>query len=247
MTDDLRKFIIENQDLFKNKDFKKILDIARLKGYYVFLELKDLFFNLNIDIPKELSIIPIKYFFKSNIEIYKVPTNVTKIDFGAFQECKELKTIYLHDNIEYIGSSAFKDCASLEYISIPPKIKNLNSKVFEGCTNLESVQLNAGLEIIADNAFEDCTNLEEIKIPNSVKSIYNEVFRNCSSLKKVKFGSALTQIDADIFMYCDQLKDIEYNGTINQWQNIDIDKINYNLFNCTIHCTDGDFTYPKEN
>ena len=247
MTDDLRKFIIENQDLFKNKDFKKLLDIARFKGCYILTELRNLFFAININIPEILEAVPIKYFFKSDIETYKVPTNVTKIHFGAFQECKELKNIYLHDNIEYIGSSTFKDCTSLEYISIPPKIKSLNSKVFENCINLKDIQLNAGLEVILDNAFENCKNLEEIKIPNSVKFIYNEAFRSCSSLKNVKFGSALTQIDADIFMYCDQLKDIDYNGTINQWQNIDIDKINYNLFNCTIHCTDGDFIYPKED
>ena len=63
MTDDLRKFISENQELFKDKDFKKILDIARLKGYYVFLELRDLFFAINFDIPKILEAVPIKYFF----------------------------------------------------------------------------------------------------------------------------------------------------------------------------------------
>ena len=222
MTDDLRKFIIENQDLFKNKDFKKLLDIARFKGYYILTELRDLFFAINFDIPKILEAVPIKYFFKSDIETYKIPINVTKIDFGAFQECKELKTIYLHDNIEYIGSSAFKDCASLEYISIPPKIKNLNSKVFENCINLKDVQLNAGLEIIADNAFGNCTNLEEIKIPNSVRSIYNEVFRSCSSLKKVKFGSALTQIDADIFCIqetkCQPGQiDLEFEGYTSYW------------------------------
>lgn len=243
MTNELRQLIKENAELLKNKKFEELLSIAKDKDPQLFKELKDLFFTLAIDVPAETGAIPAKYFADSNIKNYITPKSVTKINFGAFQNCKDLKRIILHDNIEYIASNTFKNCTSLEYISIPPKIKVLNSELFEGCKNLKSVQLNAGLNIIRVQVFGKCINLEEISIPNSVEHVYMEAFKGCTNLKKVKFGSGLKQIEANIFMHCSNLKNIHYNGTVNEWNSITISKLNYELFKCTIHCTDGDYTY----
>ena len=246
MTNELRQLIKENAELLKDKKFEELLNIAKDESLQLFKELKSLFFTLAIDVPAETGTIPAKYFADSDIRNYITPKNVTRINFGAFQNCENLERIILHDDIEYIASNAFKDCNSLEYISIPPKIKVLKSKLFEGCKNLKSVQLNAGLNIIGDQVFEDCINLEEISIPNSVEHIYIDAFRGCKNLKQIKFGSGLKKIEADICLHCNNLKDVYYNGTISQWKNIDIDYLNYELFKCVIHCTDGDHIYTDK-
>lgn len=243
MTNELRQLLKENSNLLKNENFNTLLAIVKDKNFDIFIELRDLFLAIKVNIPEKVGVIPAKYFAHSNIKNYIVPKNVTEINFGAFQNCLELERVTLHDNIEHIAPTTFKNCTSLKYISIPPKIEVLGFKMFENCRDLEDIQLNAGLKVITNQAFESCNSLKEITIPNSVEQIYAEAFRECTMLKKIKFGSGLKQIEDNICMHCDRLSDVYYNGTIAQWQNIDIDKINYNLFNCTIHCNDGEYNY----
>lgn len=79
-----------------------------------------------------------------------VPDSITELKPYVFSDCKSLKSVTLHDNVQTIGRSAF-----------------------EGCTGLTSLDLK-NVQTIGEYAFWRCTGLTYLTIPSTVTSIgYN--------------------------------------------------------------------------
>ena len=238
---ELQDFLVKYSSLLNNNEFEKLFQAAG-NELGRFDELYSLLINADINILPYVKSIPNKYFEDSGIERIVIPSNVTGIGWAAFRDCKNLNYIIVPDSVIRIGEKAFQDCISLELISLP-KIDYLKDYTFNRCVNLRDVQFSEGLKSIGMSAFSGCRNLESIHIPQSTGFIEMEAFYLCSKLKNVSLGSNIIEISSDAFYGCDSLKEIEYRGSINRWKDIDIDRINENIFQCTIHCIDGDFTY----
>ncbi|MBP3308047.1 MAG: leucine-rich repeat domain-containing protein [Clostridia bacterium] len=114
-----------------------------------------------------------------------VVTNSTSIPALAFNECPNIRSIKLPDNLKTIGNFAFAECVSLTGITIPE-----------------------GVITIGNNAFQNCTALNDVNIPNGVMTIDEETFKNCYNLSKVKLGSGLTQIGKSAFLKCSAIQEI---------------------------------------
>lgn len=237
----LKEFLDNNYSLLNNNEFEELFQAAANKLGRLD-ELYKLLINTGIDILPYVKSIPNIYFENSDIERITIPNNITGIGWAAFKNCKELNYVAIPDSVTRIGNHAFQGCTSLEYISLP-QIDYLHSYTFGGCLNLKSVQLPVGLKKIENNAFSKCNSLEDIYIPESVGFIKFDAFYDCQNLKNVSLGTNILEIETDVFYGCDSLENIEYRGTINEWKNIDISEKNENIFQCVIHCTDGDFTY----
>lgn len=100
----------------------------------------------------------------------RLPSSLTSIPEGAFENCTCLSNVILPEGIKEIGASAFEKNYNLESISIPDGVTSLGENCFKYCLNLKSVYMKdqKTLGEIADNAFSECTSLEEFYvIPDS--------------------------------------------------------------------------------
>ncbi len=155
---------------------------------------------------------------------YTLPSTVTKIASGVFEDKESLKQIKITKYVTEIGDYAFKGCVNLEKLEfeaggtddltigdyafeycyslgdvvLPERTKRIGSSAFAMSTDhndsLKSITLNVGLEVIGDRAFFR-TGLKEITIPYTVQKIGNGAFI-ASLLEEVTFAET-PSTDAD--------------------------------------------------
>ena len=127
---------------------------------------------------------------------------ITEIGYKAFENCTNLKSVAIGQNVGTIRGNAFYGCTGLTSITIPGNVEIVDSNAFEGCSGLTSVTLEEGIRQIYGYVFSDCTRLSEIKIPDTVTTIGLGAFYNCTSLSTVTIGSGVTSIEDNTFYKC---------------------------------------------
>lgn len=139
------------------------------------------------------------------------------------------------DNI----NSLFIDRTQLTEVWLPNYNIISTVNAFSACIELITVHNIKQLKTIEENTFSGCINLEKIEIDSDW--IGDEAFDNCISLSYVKISKRIESIDTNAFQNCTNLKSINYEGTIEEWNNIDIDS-DWCTGSAikTIHCSDGD-------
>lgn len=68
-------------------------------------------------------------FIGTKLKVIKLPDQVTRIPYNAFENCAELETVYLSKNLVRILSAAFRDCLNIKeiyYNSTYEDLKNVN-------------------------------------------------------------------------------------------------------------------------
>lgn len=191
--------ILEQTELLKNGDRKKILDsalasgkpeiTARLLAYFEEIpcaadmpELPD--FD---DAPpwKASSVTPTKadcYPFSAPDAVFPEEIDGVKITGVAAR-----------------GKAIPENYSAITSLTIPEGYTSIGENAFYGCKNLRSVSLPSTLKIIGDLAFGQCEGLEEIIIPDGVLSIGNGAFSSCPMLEKVRLPISLRQIGENAF------------------------------------------------
>ena len=124
-------------------------------------------------------------FEESSIESVDLPSTLKKIEYSAFENCKNLKHIELPDKLEYIGKRCFKGSA------------------------LESIDLLSTLKIIKEAAFKECKNIKRVQLPENLEKIEKQLFMN-SSIESVTIPASTIVIGADAFCGCQQLKSANF-------------------------------------
>ena len=160
--------------------------------------------------------------FKSaDIKSVTISGKITRIDFRAFQDCKHLEEVVIHDEVENLHNFVFAGCTSLKKVTLPAGIRYIGKWMFQNCTSLESINLPGSIERIADNAFEGCINLKSVEIPDSVSYIGTKAFAGCVSLERVSIGNGLNFIWNQAFEGCSSLREIEISEENKTFQSID--------------------------
>lgn len=116
---------------------------------------------------------------------FTIPSEVTKIGYGAFYRCSNLQSITLHNNLTIIDDHAFQRCSSITSITIPDSVVSIGMYAFDYCSSLVDVDLGDGVLNIGSCAFYGCGNIETITIPESVINLGGDVFGSSSKLKTV--------------------------------------------------------------
>lgn len=111
---------------------------------------------------------------------------VTQIEWAAFSNCTELKSVELPETLEIIGPAAFSSCTKLKSIEVPEAVKKIGLGAFADCTELKEVIMKEGLETISGAAFQNCTELVTLEIPASVSMIFETAFKGCVGLENIK-------------------------------------------------------------
>lgn len=141
---------------------------------------------------------------------------------GAFEDCKQLRTVKLPDAEMQIDTKTFMSDTALESIDLG-SVKSIGKQAFEGCTALKTVKFPESLKVSGEAAFKNCTGLLKVEfgcleniskeafmgctalvltdsgLPDTLQQIGNSAFKGDTKLGKAVFGSQLTSIDTSAF------------------------------------------------
>ena len=140
------------------------------------------------------------------VQAVTIPKTVTAIQYGAFYNCKTLKTVTFEkgSQLKTIEGLAFQ-WSGLTQIAIPNKVTDIGIGVFQCCYNLSDVKLGTGLSKIPTGTFYSCTALTKIQIPNNIKAIDYGAFES-SGLIEVTIPDSVTELGECAFLFCDKLE-----------------------------------------
>lgn len=127
----------------------------------------------------ELKNFSLTYVRQSNdediIEDLEIPETVcglpvVNINYAAFSENKNIRSVKIPDTVEFFGNMAFAN-SSLESVNIPKALKVIPSDAFKNCKNLKSVDFHENL-IVAKDAFENT----KVTIPDNVNVSESNIY-----------------------------------------------------------------------
>lgn len=134
-----------------------------------------------------------------NIKTVYVSENIVKIEYGAFTECIALKNVYFTPNehgLLDIGKFAFAYCEDLETLDIGNYVKTVRESAFGGCSSLTSVRIAA--KNIYDGAFYSCPSLHSLEILDGVEYVGN-IINEYTPIFSLTIPSTVKNINTELF------------------------------------------------
>ena len=214
---------------------------------------------VSIEIPDTISSLG-SYAFQgcSSLASIAIPTTITAIPYGCFEGCESLASVSLPDTLVSIDDHGFDGCKALGSIVLPESVTKIPYCCFMGCislssitilgdvteigvfafygTGLTSIALPNSVAIIQEGAFRRCASLSSIVLPESLTYIDGWIFYECSGLTSIVIPTSITRIEEQALSECSSLAKIFYRGSIEQWNAIEIDSMNYSVSAATIYC-----------
>ena len=138
-------------------------------------------------------------FANTPVQKVQLPSTLTTIRYGAFQNCTALKQITLPESMTFIEGGAFQNCSALSSILVPQNVTYLGASAFSGCTSLTSATLPQAITRISSGLFENCSSLTTVQASSALKSIGSRAFAETSALSSFTFPQTLTSIGAESF------------------------------------------------
>lgn len=141
-----------------------------------------------------------------------VPESVTRIDYGAFCNCRNLQSVFLPSNLSGEFAEAFKYCNKLSKISFTktnPHYKVYNGDVYSGDKKTlimmardgrESFGIPKTVQRISSHAFEG-TSIKSLEIPRGVRELGSSAFFGCNNLVEVTFNGVVERMGTCVFGY----------------------------------------------
>ena len=102
-------------------------------------------------------------FANTPVQKVQLPSTLTTIRYGAFQNCTALKQITLPESMTFIEGGAFQNCSALSSILVPQNVTYLGASAFSGCTSLTSATLPQAITRISSGLFENCSSLTTVQ------------------------------------------------------------------------------------
>ena len=150
-----------------------------------------------------------------------LPESVKTIKFGAFNGCRNLKSLTISKNVEEIEDSAFFTCKKLAEITVSEKNKHYKTIdgalfTYDGSELLlypagkteEEYTVPYGVTAICGSAFDGHAELTTVNIPESVTSIGSGAFSDCRNLKNITIPKGLVSLGGGAFENCASLVNI---------------------------------------
>lgn len=139
---------------------------------------------------------------------------VVAIGSSAFNDCEEIESVIIGNNVKKIYSGAFSNCINLTSITFPDCLTSIGDNTFHGCSNLRKVEIPGNVTSIGAGAFSFCVSLPEIHIPDSVTKIGHGAFFGCKSITQITVPGSVANIEGDTFNYCTNLKSVELSDGV---------------------------------
>lgn len=142
----------------------------------------------------------------------KLPSSVTQIESGTFQNCDSLESINIPEGIENIDTWCFAYCKSLKSVEFPESVKSIGAYAFQYCDALTSLTIPDSVEIVDYGAFQYCDGLKSVKIGS--KKIEGWAFRGCEILTNAELSEGVESIGEEAFYHCSILESITLPSSI---------------------------------
>lgn len=211
----------ESLDLIKDEAFYGCTHLYSIIG----LDGKTMGENVFVDTAKDSGQIASYWVVDGNVlEKYTgnaselvIPSGVTTIGVGAFENNDTLVKIILNSSVTEINERAFANCANLQEVVLNENITTIGREAFFNCVNLFSFEFDKSplLKEVDSTAFNGTRWLAEyvddsliingifyayngskteLHVKNSVTKINDEAFRNNVSLKTIYLPESLQEI-----------------------------------------------------
>ena len=138
-------------------------------------------------------------FANTPVQKVQLPSTLTTIHYGAFQNCTALKQITLPESMTFIEGGAFQNCSVLSSILVPQNVTYLGASAFSGCTSLTSATLPQAITRISSGLFENCSSLTTVQASSALMSIGSRAFAETSALSSFTFPQTLTAVGEESF------------------------------------------------
>ena len=155
--------------------------------------------NTNVIVKEDITTICTLAFANTPVQTVQLPSTLTTIRYGAFQNCTALKQITLPESMTFIEGGAFQNCSALSSISVPQNVTYLGASAFSGCTSLTSATLPQAITRISSGLFENCSSLTTVQASSALTSIGSRAFAETSALSSFTFPQTLTAVGAESF------------------------------------------------
>lgn len=99
----------------------------------------------------------------TGIEKIKITKNCRFEYSGAFKNCKNLREIDVSKSLD-LPPYTFENCVNLSTIVLPDNIEKLEKGVFKGCKNLWEIKGGLCITEIEKDAFEGCCRIEKLDL-----------------------------------------------------------------------------------
>ena len=132
----------------------------------------------------------------SGLTSIEIHDGVTRIGEAAFSYCHGLTTVNWNATAcTYARSSdsIFDDCSNLTTINIGNNVTIIPSNAFRGCEGLTSITIPDSVTSIGSLAFYYCSGLTIVTIGKGVTSIGTSAFQGCSRLTRIDFTGTIAQ------------------------------------------------------
>ena len=224
----------------------------------------------SVRLPDAITQIPYKAFSGcTNLKNIRLPDSVTQIDEDAFGNCdlqeQVVQEIVSSDNITFIGSRAFEGNKNIYTVHIGKNVEYIQTETFNymstpsfhDCTNLTSITVSPenqtytsinGLLCSKDGRsllYVPVGLSGRLDVPAGIETIGREAMHYALSIKIVHVPKSVKEIGSDAFPI--ECTDVYYDGTEEQWNEISIGK-NYNSdfpSGVTLHFTCEKHTYQN--
>lgn len=154
-----------------------------------------------------VEVITDEVFARMDIETVKMPNSVTHVGSYVFQDCPNLRSVTLSDNLVHLGEGAFFGCQSLCKLNLPKGIRNINNYAFNNCNSLDEIVLPDGLVKIGEGVFRFC-RVTKLSVPSSVIEIGDGAFWGCDSLTELSIPISILSMGSNVLKDCPNLKRI---------------------------------------
>jgi hypothetical protein len=110
--------------------------------------------------------------------------NVSKIEYGAFQNCAFTGELVIPENVTEIPDEAFQ-CNKFTSVIFPKSLKVIGYASFIGCHNLMEVVFPEELMVIESEAFRSCSHILSLDLPSTLQSIQSTAFQYCYGISQI--------------------------------------------------------------
>ncbi len=132
------------------------------------------------------SVIEKELYINSSINFVKIPKSVITIKKGAFENCKNLVSVFFDNDslLESIEDNVFVNCVNLSSIDFPKSLKHLGKNVFDNTKFLKKAEIFNGVKYIGNLnnnyyiAYQLVNLNKEIKLHKDTILITDDVFDN---------------------------------------------------------------------
>jgi len=197
---------------------------------YTFCGLKGV---THVSLPEGIVEIGEGAFAESQIQSIALPSTLTIIKKGAFENVSSIQNIVIPDKVETIEGYAFNNCEGLKEITFGSSLKTVGEYAFNCCyyidrinftgtllqwCNIEFGQTNTWFEY---ELYIGGSKVTSLVIPEEINELSGTAFRGVTSITSVQIPVTVKKIGGGAFSDCENISYVDYRGTISDWCKID--------------------------